>query len=171
MIDSSAGDLGAPDHPREAGPPRTTGPTRTYERDELVVLWDATRCTHVAECLAALPEVFDVRRRPWVDVSASDAERIAETIRLCPTGALKYEPRGDWPEEQPDDVTTVRAGHLGPLYIRGKIRLVDGHGRLIAEETRVALCRCGASANKPYCDNSHKLVRRQRDVPEPPAPE
>lgn len=144
--------------------PRTKGPTRTYEREELTILWDSTRCTHVAECLKALPDVFDVTSRPWVDIEASDADSIAATIRRCPTGALKYEARGEFPEEQPDDATTVRAGRLGPLYMRGKIRLFDGHGRLIAEETRVALCRCGASANKPYCDNSHRLVTRDRPI-------
>ena len=144
--------------PQQAGTPRLKGPTRTYEREELTVVWDATRCTHVAECLAALPEVFDVTRRPWVDIDAADADQIAAAIRRCPTGALKYESRGTYPEEAADDVTTVRAGNLGPLYLRGRIRLVDGHGRLIAEETRVALCRCGASASKPYCDNSHRLV-------------
>ena len=156
------------EHPEQAGDPRRKGPTRTYERDELTVIWDATRCTHVAECLAALPEVFDVTRRPWVDVEAADADRIAAAIRRCPTGALKYQPRGDFPEEEPDEVTVVQAGNLGPLYVRGRVRLVDGHGRLIAEETRVALCRCGASASKPYCDNSHRLVRKQRQVPEDP---
>jgi uncharacterized Fe-S cluster protein YjdI/CDGSH-type Zn-finger protein len=150
------------EHPQEAGVPRTKGSTRTYERDELTVVWDATRCTHVAECLKALPETFDVTRRPWVDVAASEADAIAAAIRLCPTGALKYEARDGFPDEEPDEVTTVRAGHLGPLYMRGRVRLVDGHGRLIAEETRVALCRCGASENKPYCDNSHRLLGKDR---------
>ena len=155
-----------PEDPRKAGVPRRTGPTRVYEREELAVIWDATRCTHVAECLRAQPLVFDVRRRPWVDVDAADADEVAEAIRLCPTGALKYEARAGFPAEEGDDVTTVRAGNLGPLYIRGKVRLVDGHGRLIAEETRVALCRCGASGNKPYCDNSHRLLPRDRPIPE-----
>jgi uncharacterized Fe-S cluster protein YjdI len=165
MNDPSHGDQ-APEDPRKAGVPRQSGPTRVYESEQLAVVWDATRCVHVATCLNALPEVFDVRRRPWVDVEGASDEQIAAAVRLCPTGALRYEPRGDFPEEEPDAVTTVQAGHLGPLYIRGRVRLVDGHGRLIAEETRVALCRCGASAHKPYCDNSHRLVRPQRPVPE-----
>src|SRR5918992_1183082 len=165
MTDLPAG-APAQDDPRKAGVPRQSGPTRVYESEELAVVWDATRCVHVATCLRALPEVFDVRRRPWVDVEGAPDEQIAEAVRLCPTGALKYESRGDFPAEEPDPVTTVQAGHLGPLYLRGRVRLVDGHGRLIAEETRVALCRCGASAHKPYCDNSHRLVRPQRQVPD-----
>ena len=152
--------------PREAGEPRTKGPTRVYDRPELSVIWDAGRCTHVAECLRALPEVFNVRRRPWVEVDAAEASRVAAAIRLCPTGALKYEAHEDFPDEEPDDVTTIRSGNVGPLYIRGKVQLLDDHGNLIAEETRVALCRCGASANKPYCDNSHRLVPKDRPVSE-----
>lgn len=158
----------SPEDPARAGIPRSKGPTRRYEREELAVIWDASKCTHVAECLRALPEVFDVQRRPWVDIEASSAEEIAAAIRLCPTGALKYEAHGDFPDEEGDEETTVRAGHLGPLYMRGRIRIVDGHGRLIAEETRVALCRCGASANKPFCDNTHRLLPKDRPLPDPP---
>ena len=162
MVEESSAHDGAakvpPENPAHAGVPRRKGPTRVYERAELAVVWDATRCTHVAECLRALPEVFDVRRRPWIEVEAADADAIAAAIRLCPTGALQYEARGGWPEEEPDDVTTVTAGTVGPLYMRGRIRVVDGHGHLLSEETRVALCRCGASANKPYCDNSHRML-------------
>lgn len=152
--------------PREAGAPRTAGPTRSYERDELAVLWDATKCIHVATCMMALPEVFDSRKRPWVDVNGADAESIARVVRMCPTGALKIAARGDFPEEVPDEPTTIRAGRTGPLFVRGRVQLIDDDNGVVTEETRVALCRCGASANKPYCDNSHRLVRKQRPVPE-----
>src|ERR671922_2873874 len=37
-------------------------------------------------------------------------------------------------------------------FIRGRFRVVDEDGRVIREDTRLALCRCGASANKPFCD-------------------
>ena len=41
----------------------------------------------------------------------------------------------------------------GPNYVRGKVTLVVAGAAV--EDTRVALCRCGASRHKPYCDNSH----------------
>lgn len=151
--------------PQQAGTPRTKGPTRVYERDELAVLWDATKCIHVATCMLALPEVFDSRRRPWVDIDAADADEIARAVRLCPTGALKIEAHGDFPAEEPDDPTTIRVTRAGPLYVRGRVQVVTEDGDVL-EEHRVALCRCGASANKPFCDNSHRLVRPQRAVPE-----
>jgi CDGSH-type Zn-finger protein len=46
----------------------------------------------------------------------------------------------------------------GPLYVHGKIRIFDHDHNPIREDTRVALCRCGAPANKPFCDGSHRRV-------------
>jgi CDGSH-type Zn-finger protein len=59
----------------------------------------------------------------------------------------------------------------GPLLLRGAFRLTDGDGRAIDTHRRtVALCRCGASDLKPFCDGSHKLTRF-RTGPEPDQPE
>ena len=45
----------------------------------------------------------------------------------------------------------------GPLLIKGPIQLTDHDGRVItAEGENVALCRCGQSAKKPFCDASHR---------------
>jgi len=54
----------------------------------------------------------------------------------------------------------------GPLLVRGPIELVDSTGRRI-ESTRdpVALCRCGKSRLRPFCDGTHKLVRFRTGVP------
>jgi CDGSH-type Zn-finger protein len=50
----------------------------------------------------------------------------------------------------------------GPLLVRGPFRLQDQDGEPIeiGRET-VALCRCGKSRIRPFCDGSHKLVRFQ----------
>jgi len=46
----------------------------------------------------------------------------------------------------------------GPLKVSGALEVVTGTGRTINRTTATVLCRCGASANKPYCDGSHKRV-------------
>ncbi|TKV29317.1 CDGSH iron-sulfur domain-containing protein [Arthrobacter sp. NamB2] len=47
----------------------------------------------------------------------------------------------------------------GPLLIRGDFELVGPDGEELPRTRRtVALCRCGASVLKPYCDGSHKLI-------------
>lgn len=44
----------------------------------------------------------------------------------------------------------------GPLFITGAFELVSSDGKLVCKGNKVALCRCGLSANKPFCDGSHK---------------
>lgn len=60
---------------------------------------------------------------------------------------------------------TVRNGSVtvapqpnGPLKVSGPLEIVSGTGRTINRTTTTTLCRCGASANKPYCDGSHKKI-------------
>ena len=102
--------------------------------------------------------MFALERRPWVDVEGSDAELVAATVRACPTNALRYKGLSI-PDEEPDVPTTVDVRPNGAVYVRGRIRLrVPGRGHETVEECRVALCRCGASHNKPFCDNSHRLI-------------
>ena len=43
----------------------------------------------------------------------------------------------------------------GPLIARGNIEVQDADGQLLAKGEDIALCRCGASKNKPFCDGSH----------------
>jgi CDGSH-type Zn-finger protein/uncharacterized Fe-S cluster protein YjdI len=46
----------------------------------------------------------------------------------------------------------------GPLQVKGALEVVSGTGRTIARATETFLCRCGASANKPFCDGTHKRI-------------
>jgi CDGSH-type Zn-finger protein/uncharacterized Fe-S cluster protein YjdI len=43
----------------------------------------------------------------------------------------------------------------GPLRVRGSLELISGTGRTIRRVSGAMLCRCGGSANKPYCDGTH----------------
>jgi len=54
-------------------------------------------------------------------------------------------------------ITTYRDG---PLLVRGPVRLQDQEGNeIVLERSPVALCRCGKSRLRPFCDGSHKLIR------------
>ena len=50
----------------------------------------------------------------------------------------------------------VAAG--GPLLVNGTCTIVDKDGKETIKEGMTALCRCGHSANKPYCDGTHRTV-------------
>ena len=145
---------------------------REYSTDDIAVRWDSSRCIHTALCLRALPGVFDVSKRPWIDLAQSDAESVASAVRRCPTGALQFELRGE--PEVGDTPTSLMPVLGGPLILRGQMTF-RGPGGETVNETRVALCRCGASANKPFCDNSHIRTGfeglRLRDAPDREAAE
>jgi CDGSH-type Zn-finger protein/uncharacterized Fe-S cluster protein YjdI len=53
---------------------------------------------------------------------------------------------------------TVKPLPGGPFEVSGNVEIVSGGGRTIDRSTKVSLCRCGASRNKPYCDGSHVLA-------------
>jgi CDGSH-type Zn-finger protein len=58
------------------------------------------------------------------------------------------------------DETTITPYRDGPLVIRGPFKLVDQDGEEIeVRRETIALCRCGKSRLRPFCDGSHKLVR------------
>jgi CDGSH-type Zn-finger protein len=46
----------------------------------------------------------------------------------------------------------------GPLSLHGPVEICSGTGRTVTRTTGARLCRCGASANKPFCDGSHRRV-------------
>ena len=64
---------------------------RTYENDDIMVFWNPEMCQHASKCVGGDPDVFDPKRRPWVDLSKADAKEIAEIIDRCPSKALQYE--------------------------------------------------------------------------------
>ncbi len=129
---------------------------RTYEGEGIRVLWDSSLCIHTGRCLIAEPQVFDLARRPWVDVGAASAERIAVAVELCPAGALRYQRTDGAPEEAPPSPTRLIPAPDGPVVARGRMRLETPDGQLLSEETRLTLCRCGRSDNQPFCDNAHR---------------
>lgn len=72
--------------------------------------------------------------------------------------------------------TKITVRNDGPLRIEGEVELCDMDGKPygLAGRTSFALCRCGHSASKPFCDGSHKTKgfqdkQQARDLP-PPAP-
>ena len=59
----------------------------------------------------------------------------------------------------PEPDVTITPYRDGPLIVRGPFRLEDMHGREIAVGRKtIALCRCGKSQIRPFCDGTHKLI-------------
>lgn len=128
---------------------------KRYLGDVIHVTYDGLLCIHAAECVRGLPAVFDTKRRPWILPTAAAADEIAAVIERCPTGALHYERVDGGAAEVPDQRNTITVRANGPYYMRGRLRIVTAEGSLVIDDVRLALCRCGQSQHKPFCDNAH----------------
>ncbi|WP_432084626.1 (4Fe-4S)-binding protein [Streptomyces sp. WAC 04229] len=124
---------------------------KAYRTESITVTFEAGRCLHAAECVGGLPEVFDPAQRPWIQPERATAERLAEVVRRCPSGALQYE-LVEGAGEAPERPTTITGGATGQLIVRGELSVETPQG--VRAETRVVLCGCGRSRLQPYCDHA-----------------
>jgi hypothetical protein len=108
-----------------------------------------------------MPETFNLKARPWINLVDADLQKVVDTVRNCPSGALYYElnEASSVKPEPTDEAPTVRAVRNGPIRIKGEVEIVNKDDETVLEDNRAALCRCGVSRNKPFCDNSHKLIK------------
>lgn len=133
-------------------------PGKRYTGAAVHVVFDGPRCIHAAECVRGLPAVFDRNRRPWILPDGAAAEEVAAVVERCPTGALHYERVDGGAQESPDERNTICVQPNGPYYMRGRLRVATADGALLIEDVRLALCRCGQSQHKPFCDNAHQAA-------------
>jgi uncharacterized Fe-S cluster protein YjdI len=131
--------------------------TKEYATGEIVVEWEPRLCYHSRNCVQSLPQVFDETRRPWVNVDAASADEVEAAVARCPSGALRTR-RLDWQTAKRQTPPQVQASENGPLLVSGGVRVVDAEGNVLFDGERAALCRCGGSGNKPFCDGTHEKI-------------
>lgn len=70
-----------------------------------------------------------------------------------------------------ENEVTITARPNGPLRVEGPVKLMDANGGQwdLTDKPAFSLCRCGASANKPFCDGSHKTIGFQATETAPAA--
>jgi len=78
-------------------------------------------------------------------------------------------------DDEPDtgaiEPVSITAYPNGPLLVRGPFEILTPTGEVIPPRRKtVALCRCGVSSLKPFCDGSHKAIGFRTEQ-EPPAPQ
>ncbi len=130
---------------------------QTVTSEQVTVTYDPNLCMHAAECIRRLPAVFDPSVARWIRPDRASAEEVVSAVARCPTGALQAT-RADGATEPPDQPATVQVTARGPLHVRGAVSVVDHAGQVVASGPRLALCRCGESRNKPFCDGSHRAA-------------
>jgi CDGSH-type Zn-finger protein len=121
-----------------------------------------------AESLCAFARFCDPHGQVWNLVGQTDQPRARKLVEHeaghCPGGRLVAKDRktGSALEPKLDPsiglVQDTAKKISGPLWVRGGIPVVGADGVTYEVRNRQALCRCGASSNKPFCDGSHASI-------------
>lgn len=133
--------------------------TIKYPGKNAEVSWQEGLCIHIGECGRAKGELFVGGRKPWCEPDVASDDEVKDVVMRCPTGALSVEftDRGD--PEVANAVNTINVAYNGPLFVRGQLEIDGAPSEAPGLNFRAALCRCGQSKNKPFCDNSHEAAQ------------
>ncbi len=103
---------------------------KKYTNGETTVIWNSAKCLHTGICLGGLPKVFNLRQRPWIDMTADSTSAIEQQVNRCPSGALSIEGK----ETQINNDTKNQKVVLtpkGPLTLFGKVELLNLQGKVV----------------------------------------
>ena len=126
----------------------------TVRGTKVTIHFEAQKCVHSRNCVLGRPDVFVPNvQGEWIHPDRATPDEVAALAANCPSGAIRYERHDGVANEQAPLVNTVRVRENGPLTFSAVLLVAAD-----AETYRAALCRCGASAHKPYCDGSHTTV-------------
>ena len=124
------------------------------EGRDMTLRFDTRRCIHARFCVSGAPETFLANvEGPWLHPDRTPSDLLLEVAHACPSGAITYRRKDGGADESPPKVNLAGVRENGPYALRAPIS-IDG----VFDGYRATLCRCGASANKPWCDNSHVRI-------------
>ena len=129
----------------------TDGTLEEARGAQAVVRFDTARCIHARACVLSQPTVFRANvEGDWIVPDAASPGALLAVAYNCPSGAITVERLDGGEAEALPPVNLLRIRENGPLALHADITLA---GTSVGK--RATLCRCGASANKPFCDGSH----------------
>jgi CDGSH-type Zn-finger protein len=127
---------------------------KVYKGHGVMMTDDESLCAGYAFC--------DPHGGVWREIAQTSdpatKERLQRQIANCPSGRLQYSLQGTVPVEEHYEPTIATIPD-GPLSVLGGIPVEMVDGFTYEVRNRQLLCRCGASANKPFCDGSHRRVK------------
>jgi len=135
-------------------PERTADRVDAYAGREVTIRDNRGTCCHAGNCSDHLPAVFKNGQEPWIDPNGASAQELIDIVLACPSGALSCARDGIEYHDQSRG-PQIYVSKDGPYHVTGGIELRDEAFNAGASREHYALCRCGHSKNKPFCDGSH----------------
>tara|TARA_R110002096_G_scaffold357703_1_gene550926 strand:- start:610 stop:1029 length:420 start_codon:yes stop_codon:yes gene_type:complete len=129
---------------------------KEYTNEDVTVVWKPGLCIHSEKCWRGLPEVFKPKEKPWIQPNGTKSTSVIEQVGKCPSGALSIKSDSKGSSALAEEGIKIEALKNGPLMVHSDCVITKSDGTTEVRQTRVTFCRCGHSANKPYCDGAHK---------------
>lgn len=133
--------------------------THQYTNGEVTIVWKPDNCIHSTLCWKGLKEVFNPAERPWIKPDGATTQQIIEQVRKCPSGALSYFVNNEEGKDiiaEKAELLNIEIAANGPILIKTECVIQHSNGTTETKKGTTALCRCGQSSNKPYCDGTHR---------------
>lgn len=127
---------------------------RAFPGSGLTLTDDITLCSHAGFCN---DEITDVWERMQTSADPAVRAKIEGIVSRCPSGRLALA-RDDATPVEPAFEPCVVVERDGPYWVRGGVPITSTDGQPWESRNRVTLCRCGGSANKPFCDGTHEEI-------------
>lgn len=133
---------------------------KEYTNGDLTVVWKPRLCIHSEICVKTLPNVYKPKEKPWIQAENATVDELIAQIDKCPSAALSYYKKNESENnsETVNEGTKVEVLVNGPLLVHGQLEVTGSDGQVETKKRTTAFCRCGASANKPYCDGEHNKI-------------
>ena len=154
---------------------------RQYTNGEITVFWKPAKCIHATTCFRELIDVYNPRKRPWVNMKGASTEKIIEVTDKCPTQAIYWKFNKDLTDAEKAVNDGVQTGEEvnpevlheeksrpsgaklqimknGPMLIEGDFKVIGPEGNELKTMIMTSFCRCGNSRNQPFCDGSHRMI-------------
>ncbi|WP_224814161.1 CDGSH iron-sulfur domain-containing protein [Hasllibacter sp. MH4015] len=128
------------------------------EEVPVTVTYSKALCSHAANCVKMGEGAFDPERKPWVKPEETTIANLRAIIDACPSGALQLAVGAGAPSHgNPSaDQMAITVAKDGPYYVEN---VAFAGGAFVADSDgstqKYALCRCGLSSTRPFCDGSH----------------
>ena len=129
-----------------------------FEGKDVDVEWDGRLCIHISECGQSNGELFVGGRKPWCTPDVSSIDEVIDVTKRCSSGALTYKVKDGSQTEHAATQNSLMVTSNGPYFLSGDLEIEGAADDMPGVQFRAALCRCGQSQNKPFCDNSHEKI-------------
>lgn len=131
---------------------------QVYEKDDVKVVFNRSICEGSGNCVGKFPDIYKNASKDWIKVEEGSIEELQDSINACPTGALALFVKNKM-YVKTFDKSKITYKKKSPFNLVGKFTINIDKWPKNSNASKVSLCRCGASKNKPFCDYSHASLK------------